>query len=59
MKKLIKHILKEESSKLKLLNVIKNEDIFVATELVGGIDNLKKIFIDNPEITNIIDTLKG
>jgi hypothetical protein len=59
MKKLIKHILKEESSKLKLLNVIKNEDIFVATELVGGIDNLKKIFIDNPEITNIIDSLKG
>ena len=59
MKKLIKHILNEESSKLKLLNVIKNEDIFVATELVGGIDNLKKIFIDNPEITNIIDTLKG
>ena len=59
MKKLIKHILKEESSKLKLLNVIKNEDIFVATELVGGIENLKKIFIDNPEITNIIDTLKG
>jgi hypothetical protein len=59
MKKLIRHILKEESSKLKLLNVIKNEDIFVAAELVGGIDNLKKIFIDNPEITNIIDTLKG
>ena len=59
MKKLIRHILKEESSKLKLLNVIKNEDIFVAADLVGGIDNLKKIFIDNPEITNIIDTLKG
>jgi len=59
MKKLIRHILKEESSKLKLLNVIKNEDIFVAAELVGGIDNLKKIFIDNPEMTNIIDSLKG
>ena len=59
MKDLIRHILKEESSKLKLLNVIENEGIFVAAEMVGGMNNLKRIVKDNPEITNIIDTLKG
>jgi hypothetical protein len=59
MKKLIRHILKEQSSKLNLLNVIKNEDIFVAAELVGGMDNLKRILKDEPKITDIIDSLKG
>ena len=59
MKKLIRHILKEESSKLKLLNVIKNEDIFVAANLVGGLDNLKQILKNEPEYVTLIDSLKG
>jgi hypothetical protein len=59
MKKLIRHILKEQSTKLKLLKVIQNEDIFSAAELVGGIDNLRQIFKDNPAIVEKLDTLKG
>lgn len=59
MRELIRHILKEQSSKIKLLKVIEDEDIFGAAELVGGIDNLKRIFKDNPEITDIINSLKG
>ena len=48
MRNLIRHILQEQSPKLNLLNVIKNEDIFSAAELVGGMDNLKRIFKDEP-----------
>jgi hypothetical protein len=59
MRELIRHILKEQSSKIKLLKVIEDEDIFGAAELVGGMDNLKRIFKDDPKITNIIDSLKG
>ena len=56
---LIKKILKEESSKLKLLNVIKDEGIFVAAEMVGGMDNLKRILKPFPDLTDLIDSLKG
>ena len=59
MRDLIKHILQEQSSKLNLLKVIQDEDIFSAAELVGGMDNLKRIFKDEPEITDIIGSLKG
>lgn len=59
MRELIKHILQEQSSKLNLLKVIQDEDIFSAAELVGGMDNLKRIFKDEPEITDIIGSLKG
>ena len=58
-KNIIKKVLKEESSKLNLLKLIQNEDIFSAAELVGGIDNLKKIFKEFPDITDMIDSLKG
>jgi hypothetical protein len=59
MKELIRHILKEQSTKLKLLKVIQNEDIFSAAELVGGIDNLRQIFKDNPGIVEKLNNLKG
>lgn len=59
MKELIRHILKEQSSKLELLKVIQNEDIFSAADLVGGINNLRQIFKDNPEIVEKLDSLKG
>ena len=59
MKELIRYILKEQSTKLNLLKVIQNEDIFSAAELVGGIDNLRQIFKGNPVIVEKLDTLKG
>lgn len=59
MKELIRHILKEQSSKLELLKVIQNEDIFSAADLVGGINNLRQIFKDNTEIVEKLDSLKG
>ena len=59
MKELIRHILKEESLNSELLNVIDQEDIFVASDMVGGLDNLKKILKDKPEITETINSFNG
>ena len=59
MKELIRHILKESSSKIRLLKVIEDEGVFNAAELVGGINNLKKILKDEPEATKLLDSLKG
>ena len=46
MRELIRHILKESSSKIRLLKVIEDEGVFNAAELVGGLNNLKKILKD-------------
>lgn len=59
MKELIRHILKESSSKIRLLKVIEDEGVFNAAELVGGLNNLKKILKDEPEATKLLDSLKG
>jgi hypothetical protein len=59
VRELIRHILKEQSNKLKLLKVIQNEGIFSAAELVGGLNNLKRVFKDNKEIIDRIESLKG
>ena len=59
MRELIRHILKESSSKIRLLKVIEDEGIFNAAELVGGMDNLRKILKDEPEVTKLLDSLKG
>jgi hypothetical protein len=59
MRELIRHILKESSSKLRLLKVIEDEGVFNAAELVGGIDNLKKILKDEPKTKKLFDSLKG
>ena len=59
MRELIRHILKEQSNKLKLLKVIQNEGIFSAAELVGGLNNLKRVFKDNKAIIDRIESLKG
>ena len=59
MRQLIKNILNESKLALELLETIKNEDIFAAIDLVGGINNLKKIFKDEPEATKLLDSLKG
>jgi hypothetical protein len=59
MRELIRHILNEASSKIRLLDVIKDEGIFVAAEMVGGLNNLRKILKDEPEVTKLIDSLKS
>ena len=59
MRQLIKNILNESKLALELLDTIKNENIFAAIDLVGGLENLKKIFKEFPEIINMIDSLKG
>lgn len=59
MRELIRHILKESSSKIRLLDVIEDEGIFVAAEMVGGLNNLRKILKDEPEVTKLLDSLKG
>ena len=59
MRELIRHILHESTKLSNILNVIKDEGIFVAAELVGGIDNLKRIVKHKPEIKSLIDSLKG
>ena len=61
MKYLIKRILKEEFSdtKSKLIRQIKDEGLFSVAELVGGLENLKKILKDNPEMVERIENQKG
>jgi hypothetical protein len=59
MRKLIKHILQESSKLSNILNVIKDEGIFAAAELVGGLSNLKRILKDEPEFTSLIESLYG
>ena len=59
MRQVIRHILKESNVKTDILNLIKDEDIFVAAKFVGGMENLKKLLKDEPEITSLIDALKG
>jgi hypothetical protein len=59
MRELIRHILKESKLNLELIDIIKNENIFAAAELVGGLSNLKRILKDEPEFTSLIDSLYG
>jgi len=59
MRQLIRHILNESIAKTNILNVIKDEDIFVAAKFVGGMENLKNLLKDEPEIVSLIDSLKG
>jgi hypothetical protein len=59
MKELIRHILQESSKLSNILNVIEDESIFVAAEMVGGLSNLKRILKDEPEFKSLIESLKG
>ena len=60
-KDLIRHILKEETrdTKSELIRQIKDEGLYSIAELVGGLDNLKKIFKDDPEMVERIENQKG
>jgi len=59
MRELIRHILKESKLQQELKQFIKDNDIFDAAEMVGGLNNLKSIFKDEPEFSEIIDELTG
>lgn len=59
MRELIRHILQESSKLSNILNVIEDEGIFAAAELVGGLSNLKRILKDEPEFTSLIESLYG
>jgi len=61
LKDLIRHILKEETkgNNSDIINLIKTDGLFYAAKLVGGLDNLKKIFKDDPEMVERIENQKG
>jgi hypothetical protein len=59
MRELIRHILKENNLKQELKKVIDDDNIFKAADLVGGLDNLKSIFKDDLEVSEILDELTG
>ena len=61
MRELIKHILKEETkgNNLDIINLIKTDGLFYAAKLVGGLDNLKRVFKDDPEMVERIENQKG
>jgi len=59
MRNLIRNILNESKLALELLDTIKNENIFAAIDLVGGINNLKKILKEFPDFVDLLDSLKG
>ena len=60
-KDLIRHILKEETrdTKSELIRQIKDEGLYSIAELVGGLDNLKRVFKDDPEMVERIENQKG
>jgi hypothetical protein len=61
MRELIKHILKEETkgNTSDIINLIKTDGLFYAAKLVGGLDNLKRVFKDDPEMDERIENQKG
>lgn len=59
MKELIRHILRESNVKTELMGIVRDENIFAAAEMVGGMGNFKKIFKDDPEMMYTINSLKG
>ena len=60
-KDLIRHILKEETrdTKSKLIKQIEDEGLYSIAELVGGLENLKNIFKDDPSMIERIENQKG
>jgi hypothetical protein len=54
-----KKLINENRGTEDILNLIKDEGIFVASEFVGGMENLKKLLKDNPHFVELINSLKG
>ena len=59
MRELIKYILKEDNLKKDLKKVIEYDNIFQAADLVGGMNNIKRIFKGDPEISSMFENLTG
>jgi len=59
MKELIRHILKENRLQQEMKQFIEDNNIFDAAEMVGGLNNLKSIFKDDLEISEILNQLTG
>ena len=59
MRELIRHILKENRLQQELKQFIEDNNIFDAAEMVGGVNNLKNIFKDDLELSEILDKLTG
>jgi hypothetical protein len=59
MRELIRHILKENRVQQELKQVIKDGNIFDAADLVGGMDILKSILKDDPEMSSLFEKLTG
>jgi len=59
MRELIRHILKENRLQQELKQVIEDNGIFDAIDMVGGLKNLKKAFKNDPEFSEILDDLTG
>ncbi len=59
MRELIRHILKESRLQQELKQVIEDNGIFDAIDMVGGLKNLKKVFKNDPESFQILDGLTG
>ena len=61
MKELIKYILREETKDYRsgILDIINKKGLFTGAKILGGINNLKKVFKDNDEIINKIERQKG
>ena len=59
MKELIRHILKENRLQQEIKQFIEDNNIFDAAEMVGGLDNLKSIFKDDLELSEMLNQLTG
>jgi hypothetical protein len=59
MKELIRHILKENRLQQEMKQFIEDNNIFDAAEMVGGLDNLKSILKDDPEMSSLFEKLTG
>jgi hypothetical protein len=59
VRELIRHILKESRLQQELKQVIEDGNIFDAADMVGGLNNLKKIFKGDPKFTSLFEKLTG
>ena len=59
MRELIRHILKENRLQQEMKQFIEDNNIFDVAEMVGGLDNLKSIFKDDLEFSEILNGLTG
>jgi hypothetical protein len=59
MRELIRHILKENRLQQELKQVIEDDGIFDAIDMVGGLKYFKKVFKNDPEFSEMFNQLTG